>query len=265
MAAQATAGPDGAAMAFAAMAPFYDDFTAHHDFEYWLGNLVAELERHGLTGRRLLDAACGTGKSFIPMLERGWQVTASDLSPEMVEEARAKVGDAVRVEVKDLRAFPVLGEFDVAWVLGDIVNYLACDGELELALAGLRPNLRPSGLLLFDANTLHTYRTFFAETHAQETTDGRRLVWRGQAASDVEPGSVCEAILEMEDADGVCTAVHHERHHRPEDVREALEDAGFECLAILGNMPDGTLEQHLDEGFHTKAIFIARSPSDGER
>jgi SAM-dependent methyltransferase len=260
MATPATAGPSDAAVAFAAMAPFYDDFTAHHNYEFWLGNMLRELEQRGLAGTRLLDFACGTGKSFIPMLERGWQVTACDISPEMTAWARAKVGGAARVEVADARALPVLGEFDVAWALGDVVNYLVGDGELELALTGVRANLRPGGLLLFDANTIHTYRTFFAETHALDPPAGRRLVWCGQATADVAPGSICEAILEMAEVGGVCsTSVHRQRHRPTEEVRQALDETGFECLAVLGNEREGSMADPLDEDVHTKAIFIARS------
>src|SRR3954451_22166659 len=81
-----------AEIAYEAIAPVYDDFTAHHDYELWLGNLLPKLEDRGLSGRRLLDVGCGTGKSFIPMIERGWEVSACDISPSMVELARAKVG-----------------------------------------------------------------------------------------------------------------------------------------------------------------------------
>jgi ubiquinone/menaquinone biosynthesis C-methylase UbiE len=54
---------------------------------------------HGLSGRRLLDVGCGKGKSFLPMLARGWKVTACDISPSMLEIARAKAGDAVDLSV----------------------------------------------------------------------------------------------------------------------------------------------------------------------
>src|ERR1044071_7654995 len=84
-----------AEIAYDSIAPVYDDFTAHHEYDVWLGNLLPQLERLGLQGNRLLDVACGTGKSFIPMLERGWEVTGSDISPAMVELARAKVGDEI--------------------------------------------------------------------------------------------------------------------------------------------------------------------------
>src|ERR1700761_4581870 len=74
----------GAEIAYEAIAPVYDEFTDHHDYEDWLGTLLPELERHGLIRGRLLDVACGTGKSFLPMLWRGWEVSACDVSAAMV-------------------------------------------------------------------------------------------------------------------------------------------------------------------------------------
>ena len=88
-----------AEIAYEAIAPAYDDFTAHHDYDLWLGELLPKLEKHGIPGKRLLDVACGTGKSFIPMLEKGWEVTACDISPSMVAIAREKVGDRAALSV----------------------------------------------------------------------------------------------------------------------------------------------------------------------
>lgn len=91
---------------YEAMAPVYDIFTADYDDELWIGGLVSALEGNGLSGERLLDVACGTGKSFLPMLDRGWSVTACDISPAMVERSRAKVGGAVSLSVADMRSLP---------------------------------------------------------------------------------------------------------------------------------------------------------------
>ena len=65
MEATASAGSGGewAERTYEAMAPVYDDFTAHHDYEGWIADLLKALERHGLRGKRLLDVGCGTGKS----------------------------------------------------------------------------------------------------------------------------------------------------------------------------------------------------------
>ncbi len=247
-------------IAYEAIAPVYDDFTAHHDYELWLGNLLPKLEQRGLGGQRLLDVGCGTGKSFIPMLERGWEVTACDISAAMVELARAKVGDAAELSVADMRELPDFGEFDLVWCLDDAINYLLDGAELERALAGMRRNLAADGLLMFDVNTLEAYRTFFAEEVVVER-DGRRLVWRGQGNGDAAPGSVNEAIFAVEPRPGeppIPPQTHRQRHFPEAEVLAALEGAGLECLDVYGHHYDAIPKQPLDEVEHTKAVYLAR-------
>ncbi len=255
---------DGALRAYQAMASAYDDFTAHHDYEGWLTDLLKILEPHGLTGRRLLDVACGTGKSFLPMLPRGWQVTGCDLSPAMVALAAEKAGDAVELSVADMRELPKLGEFDLVWALDDAINYLLSPEELERALRGMGDNLAEAGLLLFDVNEMPAYRTFYVETTVVER-DGRRIVWRGMSPADVAPGSVCEARLEVQGEDGEPldgeVSVHRQRHFTEAEVRAALGRAGLECLDVYGHGLDGIPKQPLDPEQHTKAIYIARRAS----
>jgi SAM-dependent methyltransferase len=262
-------GGDWAQRTYEAMAPVYDDFTAHHEYDAWIPDLLKLLERRGLQGKRLLDVACGTGKSFLEMLPRGWQVTACDISPAMLERAREKVGDAVELAVADMLELPEFGQFDLVWALDDAINYLLSPAELEQALAGMRANLAATGLLLFDVNALQAYRTFFAETVVVER-GGRRLVWRGLAKPDVEPGSTCESRLEVlpeegsedetGDAAGGGPVLVHRQHHFPEaEVLAALRGAGLEPLDVYGHGLDGIPRQPLDESIHTKAIYVARS------
>lgn len=252
-------GSQWAELAYEAIAPVYDDFTAHHDYEMWLGELLPELRRHGLSGNRLLDVGCGTGKSFLPMLARGWDVTACDISPSMLELARGKAGDAARLTVADMRELPVFGEFDLVWALDDAVNYLLSAKELGDALSGMRANLAPGGLLMFDVNTLRTYRTFFAETETVER-DGMRLVWQGQGSSDVAPGSISEARFEVEPGPGakgeVETHVHKQRHFPEAEVLATVEAAGLRCLDVFGHGHDAVLKQPVEELVHAKAVYI---------
>ena len=128
---------DPALSAYEGLAPFYDELTAAYDYESWLDGLEALALEHGLAGRRLLDVACGTGKSFLPMLRRGYEVTACDLSPAMVELAREKGGGAADVLVADMRELPVLGEFDLVTCLDDSLNYLLEGGEMASAIRGM--------------------------------------------------------------------------------------------------------------------------------
>lgn len=255
--------PRWAEIAYEAIAPVYDEFTAHHNYELWLGALLPKAEEHGLRVGRLLDVACGTGKSFIPMLEHGWRVTACDVSPAMVEIARAKVGEAAELSVADMRRLPVLGEFDLVWSLDDAINYLLSTDELDRALSGMARNLGPDGLLMFDANTIQNYRGFFAEDVTVERPD-RRLVWRGRASPDQPPGTIAEASFEAEPVAGggaepIPPQMHRQRHFTEAEVLTALERAGLECLDVFGHDDTTVPEQPLDESRHHKAVYISRA------
>src|ERR1700731_1482083 len=133
-----------AQVAFDAFAPYYDRFTAHHAYDAWMESPLGLAGANGLRGRRALDVACGTGKSVLPLLARGFQVTACDHSQAMLAKARVKTGDRARLYVLDVRALPALGQFDLITALSDIVNYLVDPNELVAMFRGMAANLAPS-------------------------------------------------------------------------------------------------------------------------
>src|ERR687895_209049 len=95
-----------------AFAPYYDAFTAGSDYEAWTRHVLELAHRLGLRGTSLLDLACGTGKSFVPFLRRGFAVTGCDVSPGMLAEARRKAPGAALVRA-DLRELGSIGRFDL--------------------------------------------------------------------------------------------------------------------------------------------------------
>jgi SAM-dependent methyltransferase len=247
---------DGSARStYEVYAAAYDDFNHGYMYERWTGRLLEAAEGVGLHGDRLLDVGCGTGLSFIPMLDRGWSVTACDISPAMLELARAKVGSAATLLTADMRELPSLGKFDLIWAVNDAMNYLLSGEELEAALTGMRQNLAPGGIVVFDVNTLTAYRTFFS-TETAVDLDGRHFVWRGlMSAGDVEPGSVNEALFEAEGEESL-THVHRQRHFTESEVQLAIEAAGLRCVGVMGES-EGNLETGLNEDLHTKAVYLA--------
>src|SRR4051794_22021984 len=84
------AAGDSAKRAYDVYAPVYDEFNRGYMYERWTGRLLARAEEAGIGGKRMLDIACGTGLSFITLLEAGWEVTGCDISPEMLERARER-------------------------------------------------------------------------------------------------------------------------------------------------------------------------------
>jgi SAM-dependent methyltransferase len=252
-------GGDAARHTYEALAPSYDDFTLGYGYRYetWTATLLARAEREGLRGNRLLDVACGTGFSFIPLLERGWQVTGCDISPAMVEAARGKVGDRAELQVADMRELPDLGEFDLVWSINSAMNYLLSTAELTAALAGMRRNLAPEGLVIFDLLALKTARTFFVGEFPVER-EGKKFLWKGVLAADeVVVGVTGGGQLEEEGRSNPAD-LHRMRHFGEAEVLAAIEAAGLHPIQVLGEK-DGVLCEDLDEEDQPTAVYICRA------
>src|SRR3954470_23154480 len=257
----ATQIEDPAVAAYELLAPFYDLYTHDYAHEDLLGEIEAIALEHGLGGWRLLDVGCGTGKSFVPSLARGYEVTACDISPAMVERAR-EVGDA-DVFVADARELPAVGPFDLSIALDDALNYLLSDEEVTLAFEGVARNLRPGGLFVFDLNTLLTYRQFFTRDVATEVGDAF-FCWRGEErAEDFMPGSVAASVIEVSPwgGPGCCrrsSSRHVQRHPPPVAVGRLLGEAGFELLSRRGLMSGTHIDAVGDDELHVKLLYFAR-------
>jgi SAM-dependent methyltransferase len=252
--------------AYDAFARAYDDYTADYAYDRWLGAVADIAGDLGMRGREALDAACGTGNSALPLLDRGFDVTACDLSPAMVAGARRKLPDPRRVGVADLRALPFTARFDLATCLDDGINYLVGEPDLRLAMRRLAGALRPGGVLAFDVNTLGTLRAAYSADEQLELGDWRYR-WRGQTPCDLAPGAVAASTLTISRRRRArrgwawcpeSVALHRQAHHGEERIRDALAAAGMEVLAVFGQSPGVVLSGHLDEHAHTKALYFAR-------
>lgn len=246
---------DAARAAYDAFAPYYDDYTRPYQAASWTGSLAALAESCGVSGRTLLDVGCGTGKSFLPMIERGWRATACDLSPAMIERARAKVvGKDVKLAVADMRQLPDFGEFDLVWALNDAVVNLRDEEELEATLAGMKRNLAPRGAILFDVNTLSLCRAIATKDVMREV-DGRWMRWTAMAES-FAPGGVAESRFEVA-GEPAAARVHRHRHFPEARVLDVIGRAGLEAVGVWGDY-EGEQTQPLDEERHQKAIYVVR-------
>jgi SAM-dependent methyltransferase len=258
-----TAAPVSTLREYEAFAPFYDAFTAASNYEKWTDYVLELATSLGLRGKTVIDLACGTGKSFIPFLKRGFEVTGCDLSEAMLAEA-ARKAPQVRLITGDVRALPRVGSFDLVTCFDDSLNYLLEEADLARALETIARNLSPAGVALFDLNTLQAYRTTFA--HDSVTVrDGTVFAWAGESSSDAAPGCRADALIHIftPRENGCYERIgvrHAQRHFPPERVTTLIAAAGLRCLGVYGVEDDGRPRSELDETRHLKVLYaMARS------
>jgi SAM-dependent methyltransferase len=104
----------------------------------------------------VLDLGCGNGRVALALAERGYDVEGVDISPSMIEEARAaaaaagvearfRVGDAVKLPHDE-------NELDAVVFACNGIGHLTRDGK-SACLVEVQRVLRPGGVALFSLRT----------------------------------------------------------------------------------------------------------------
>ncbi len=136
-------------------AELYDLFYADKPYEAEAAFVAECLREYSLgTTNRLLEIACGTGTHALQLEQRGFNIVATDYSPDMLERARQKASAAnsqVEFQLQDMTQLEVSGApFDAAYCLFDAIGYVGANEALEKVFRGVHRHLRNDGLFIFE-------------------------------------------------------------------------------------------------------------------
>jgi len=239
------------------VADVYDLVSASYQHDRWIEALLERCKAHGQRPNSVLDVACGSGHSFLPMLARGLAVTACDISPGMVDIARRRAAGRCEVHVADMRHLPLLGAFDLVTCLDDAINHLETPTDIGDALRGMRDNLGPGGLVVFDALLLGAYAG--GHDHVFERDDSF-VVWRKRESDVRVPGDATQIVVDIFRRDGESWSrdrfVQPHRHYPIEELVALAGDAGLQLVQVYGQRSGGVLDDSVDESRDHKAVLI---------
>jgi SAM-dependent methyltransferase len=196
------------------------------------------LRQHSVSGRSMLDLACGTGTLALMQAERGWRVLGIDRSAAMLAEAERKAAGLaepvnVRFEQGDMRDFVLATPVDLVTCCYDTLNYLLDEADLKRCFSAVSQALVPGGLFCFDLATEYFLEHYWQgvelaefdaaiqvmQSHYDRTTGHSTLVLTGFV--EVTPGRFRRF-----------REVHIERGYPEATVRALLEAVGFEVEAV---------------------------------
>jgi SAM-dependent methyltransferase len=108
-------------------------------------------------GGAALELGIGTGRIALPLAERGVPVHGIDLSPDMVEQLRAKPGgDSIPVAIGDFATTDVEGTFALAYVVFNTINNLTTQDEQVACFENVARHLDPGGSFVIEVGMLDT-------------------------------------------------------------------------------------------------------------
>ena len=194
--------------------------------------------------RHVLDVACGTGHHSLRLAQRGYRVTALDLSRASIEFLRreaAAAGLPVTGVVGDMTAFTLPEPVDAAICMQDSQGHLLTNAALVAHLRAVRDNLRPGGLFVFDRLVPHRWANPGARWAWTKRRRGITVRTTFRTLQGYDPvRQVCDEIMRFEVSDNghhrVVTQRHKTRIVFPQELRTLVELAGgFEFCGWFSN------------------------------
>lgn len=225
-----------------ALAAGYDALMTDVGYKKRADWLVRQFRKSGVPVRQVLDLACGTGTMACLLARRGYQVTATDGSEEMLTQAMAKAADLESPPLFLHQTMPrlrLVQPVDAAISTMDSLNYLTRPADLQETFRRVYRWLRPGGSFWFDVNTPWKLRRMDHQMYMDETEE-TFCVWRTFFS---EKRQVCTYQVDLfrQRGDGAWDRDFEEPRERAwsrEELEQFLTEAGFRDIVFTGDLTD---------------------------
>lgn len=220
-------------MSYADFAMFYDRLTWNIDYKALAEMYAGLLCKYGVKGGKLLDLACGTGSLTVRLINRGFDITAADISPEMLTVAAAK-NSGVFWLCCDMRLLPFEEHFDAVICALDSLNHLPDPDAIQQTFQKVYRSLKPGGVFAADLNTPYKHEYILANANFVFDMDELFCTWQND---DVMVDNRVDMFLDffLENEDGSYTRYCDSLSEiavEPEVIVEMLKKSGFKSVEI---------------------------------
>ncbi|VVB67724.1 Ubiquinone/menaquinone biosynthesis C-methyltransferase UbiE [uncultured archaeon] len=216
-------------------ADYYDLIYRDKDYEKEV-DFIEEIFEDTHKPKRILEVGCGTGSYTKILLERGYEITAVDISEEMLKIARDKC--ACEFIKGDIKSVSINDKFDACIAMFAVISYITRNTDIIEALNNIRRHLKTNGIFIFDAwNGLAVMRNF-PEQRIKELENDKMKVIRVAVPNLDSFDHLCEVnykLLIINKENGTLNEIdekHTVRFYFPQEIIHYLEDTGFEVLKI---------------------------------
>lgn len=219
-------------------ADLYDRFMSDVPYEEWAKYIEEVFARYAVKKPRLItDLGCGTGNLTLPLARAGYEMTAIDASPDMLNVLREKAmaaGQDILCLCQDMRELELFGTMDAILCTCDGINYLTEEEDLVRTFRLVENYLEPEGLFVFDVNTEARFKKYGSQTFTDLTEDAA-YIWQNEydASSGINRYDITFFEADADSRYSRFEETHLERAYSVDKLKELLETAGLKCEAVL--------------------------------
>ena len=228
----------------------YDELMNDVDYVNWTSFILNNLPKSGI---KVLEAACGTGNITCHLADENLNITAFDISEEMLVKAYEKLRRFRNVNIlnQDMVKFKINQSFDACICCCDGVNYLD-ESSVKLFFEKVFMHLKENGKFIFDISTEYKYNSM-NETYVYDEEEVF-YVWENNLDKDTNTISM-EINFFVKDKDKYNRITELQTHyiHKVINIEKVLKDVGFTEIKVY----DGYTEE-LYNDTSIRATFVCK-------
>lgn len=179
----------------------------------------------------VLEYACGTGNITLPLVGKGYEITAVDISGQMLDIAQKKLlkqARQARFVCADMTEFKLERPVDAVICACDGVNYLTGDAELERFFKNAYSSLKDGGTFLFDISSAYKLREILGDEFYYDDNEQETLFWQN---SFNQKTNLVKMDITLFISDEKCykryDELHVQRAWEEAEIKQTLANAGF--------------------------------------
>ena len=215
---------------------FFDAHNINEETEDKNALIEKLLEEQGI--KTVLDMTCGTGSQVLYLAQRGYEITGSDLCPDLIKIAQNKAMEMkldVQFREGDMRNIN-LGQFDAVITIFSAIGHVS-RSDFEKTLQNIRHNLNLGGIYIFDifnlqALTEEVVKNF--KMDIQTEVDGVKFRNQQYSEIDREKGLLIShdkyTIIKDDSEPDYKTNTFSLQIYTANELRTLLENNGFVVL-----------------------------------
>ena len=212
-------------------------------------------------GMKILEPLCGSGRFFIPFLERGYDITGIDLSTEMLAKLDEKVPNA-KVFQKDILEYDSTVKYDYIFISSGSVSLFTDMDLCKRILHKIKDLLKRDGKFVFAVDTIadkYPNDTDYKTSISVKTKEGYELILKGKNYYDEKTHTqYSPSIYELYDGTKLLQQERMDfQTHLYElgEIEPYLKEIGFTKVNVYSSYDKKIAENNLTEMFLYECSF----------
>lgn len=238
----------------------YDKLNSDVIAEEWADFVVECFERYAECDvKHICELACGTGNVSIELEKRGYKMTSSDLSEEMLSiadnKAFSKGCKNIVFAKQDMCSFSASSKAGAVICLLDSINCLLTPKNVKECFESVYDILVDGGAFVFDINSKYKFEKIYADNSYILEEDGVLCAWQNYYDAKKK---ICDFYLSffIENDDGLYERHdedNRERMYTEKNIRSYLKECGFSKIYCFSDMEFSDADENTDE----RLFFVA--------